>query len=120
MKNWFVTNGVDQAMILIETKSLDTYQNISFGLDVLRTAVFEGAEITVLTQFQHAIRCFLTFILAHGIRVRAITIRQPKMRWKDWFMEWIILIPCHFLDWRGNFFLAKLNRRMRERAAGVI
>lgn len=119
MKTWFLLKGVAPKAILTETTSLDTYQNVAFALDVLRKEGFTGSEITVLTQYQHAIRFLATFFLAHGVRVRTIPIRQPQMRWVDWVVEWAVLIPCHLLDWKGTLFLARLNRQMRQRAAGI-
>lgn len=113
MKEWFVSRGVDPEVILVEGDSLDTYENVRFNASLTRD------QITVLTQYQHAIRFLLTFYLALGVRIKVIPIRQPAMSWKDWFMEWLVLIPYHLIDWKGTLFLARYNRRSRERAAAT-
>ena len=115
MRDWFVENGVSQDWIRTERQSLDTYQNVSLSLQELQDVHIES--ITVVTQYQHALRFLATFFLAHGQRIRVNMIRQPAMSWKDWFMEWLVLVPYHLIDWRGTLWLATWNRQQRRRAA---
>lgn len=120
MEQWFVAQGVEPDCIWTEDQSLDTYENIRLGLRVMNTQLgMEEKDITVLTQYQHAIRFLLTFWLAHRRRIKIIPIRQPAMSWKSWFLEWVVLIPYHFLDRRGTWFLARRNRQARTRAAAI-
>ena len=117
MRDWFVQHGVAEAQVLVEPESLDTYENIALGLEILERAGHLHAQITVLTQYQHALRFVLTFFLAHHRWIQVIPIRQPRQSWTSWFIEWLILIPCHTIDWRGRSFLARWNRKQRRLAA---
>lgn len=116
MRDWFVQQGVPAECILTEARSLDTYQNIAFGIEMLNKTG-KNWNITVLTQYQHALRFWITFLLAHHIRVNTRPIRQPAMHVKDWLVEWLVLIPYHLVDWHGCLWLAVHNRRQRQKAA---
>jgi len=117
MWDWFTKHGVRDNQILVEPGSLDTYQNIDFGLRLLREEGCADAQITVITQYQHALRFAITFFLAHQRRINLIMIRQPAMLWKEWLMEWLVIIPYHLIDWRGTLWLARHNRAQRAAAA---
>ena len=115
MREWFIARGVEDYQIIDERRSLDTYQNAAFLLEEL--AVYEVPEprIMVVTQWQHAIRFWITFRRAHGVRVRLHPIRYP-ISWKTWMMEWF-LIFYHAIDRRGTLALARKNRAARAMAA---
>lgn len=117
MCDYLIDQGVPAHAIVVEDKSLDTFENISLGIRALESLGING-QITVVTQYQHAMRFWITFRLAHGIHVKIIPIRQP-VRFLDWCLEWLVLIPYHLLDWHGKYFLAKKNREQRQRNANM-
>lgn len=117
MRRWFMRMGVPNTLILTESASLDTYQNIEFSLRVLRH-FGDSHSITVVTQYQHALRFMITFLLAHRMFITIRPIRQPAMSWRNWFMEWSLIL-YHAFDWRGTGRLAKKNRHDRQIAASV-
>lgn len=69
MTEWFIEQGVPQECILVEGESRDTYQNTAKSIKLI-DGVFpdKKMQITVITQWQHAIRFWITF-RAYGVRV---------------------------------------------------
>lgn len=119
MSLWFRLKFVPEERMLLEERSVDTYENIANSLGLLRERGLGGAEITVVTQLQHAIRFKITCWRAHGVRIRTIVVRQPEMSWKDWLLEWFVLIPIHILDRSGTGFISRWNKTKRRLAAGL-
>lgn len=118
MRDWFIQNGIHDEYIIVEDESVDTYENISFSLALLRERGLKANdEITVCTQMQHAWRAAITFWRAHGMRVHLEYVRQPTMPWADVLKELLLLVPYHLWDWDGNGTVAANNRMARRRAA---
>lgn len=115
MRDWFVRHGVPYALIFLDVGSVDSYENISFGLQVLRNRGLGGAEITLVTQWQHAARMAYTFRRAHGIAVRTVPLRYP-VGLKTFLIEAAFNL-YHRLDPYGVKRLALKNRQSRRAAA---
>lgn len=110
---WFLERGVPDAALVIEDRSLDTYENAAFGLVALRARLGSVRwDISVMTQWQHAVRFFFTFFLGHGLLVELKPIHQP-ISWRTWFWEWFLLV-YHLIDWRGTLPVARYNRDSRR------
>ncbi len=114
MKKWFTERGVDEKSIIVEPESLHTYDNIRLGLEKLKAAQIENPEITVVTQWQHTIRCWLTFKLGYGINVKRHPLHYPVPS-NVWWREWAF-IAYHALDWKGTGFFAKRMWLRREQS----
>lgn len=115
MGYWFLERGVPDAALVIEDRSLDTYENVAFALRALCARLgCEPYTITVITQWQHALRFFFSFFFGHGRLVELKPIHQP-ISWKTWMWEWVFII-YHLIDWRGTFFIARRNRDSRRQA----
>lgn len=107
MKNWFVEQGVPEGVIIVESQALDTFQNVRFSLKVLP----ENCRITVVSQWQHAIRFWLAF-KAYNVEI----VRYPlhyKMRFQEWLVEWLFIL-YHLLDPKGGGLLARRSREERS------
>jgi hypothetical protein len=109
MKTWLIKHGVSEEVIISEIMSRDTYENISFSLNILGSS--EKIKITVVAHWQHALRFFITFLLAHKRLVRL------KPMWffgglKTFVLEWAFLL-IHLFDIKGQGKLATLNRKKR-------
>jgi len=77
MADWFVDQGVPRNKIMIEGRSRDTYQNVEFTIGVIRDRfLLKKVKITVVTQWQHAIRFWLTF-RSWGIKVALRKLHYP-------------------------------------------
>ena len=110
MQEWFIKQGIPENKILIEDQSLDTYQNVQFTLDLLEIHNLKDAELTVITQWQHARRFARTF-KSHGIKIK----RHPlhyKVGFKTWLMEWMFMF-IHLIDPKGKWLFGKINRKKR-------
>ncbi len=115
MKNWFVAQGVESTRIVTETRSLDTFENIAYSLTELRRLGISHPDITVCTQWQHAVRIRHTFKRAHGIEIQIYTLNfdlPPLEHARQW-----LYIAYHCYDTRGDKWLARTVRRRRGRAA---
>lgn len=117
MADWLVTHGVPQTKILHEDASLDTFENVRFSLDTLHAHGIstDGTNITVVSEFQHALRIYLTFRLGYGLRVHCIPIWYVDSV-HGFCLEFFVLLH-HLLDWRGEGFLARFKRAWRRRMA---
>ena len=71
MADWFISHGVKEKDLIIEDRSLDTFQNVKFAVELLKD--YKNPEITVVTQFHHTFRFWITFFFVYGIRIK----RQP-------------------------------------------
>ncbi len=110
MATELIKRGISSKRIILEENSLDTFQNVEFS--ILKCAeVGINPEITVVTQWQHAIRfwiCFRGYKLK--IYLKPISYRVPIITWlKEWFF-----IIYHVYDRRGVRPLALKNRRERR------
>jgi len=111
MKEWLIKRRVPKAAIIEEAKSLDTFENASLGLHALAMAGIKNPEITVCSQWQHAIRLKMALknldakVNSHGLKypVSAAT----------WFGEWL-MIAYHFFDRKGTGSVARNNREKRK------
>lgn len=115
MKEWFVQRGVEERLILTETESVDTYENIAFSIHILNNRC-DNWSVTVVTQPQHALRFRITFWRAYNVHILLALVDQSTMTWKDWWLEWLVLVPYHIIDKRGTLWLAKYNRSKRRKA----
>ena len=123
---WFVAQGVDPNRIIIEQTSLDTYENITNSLRAMH-AFQNGAlgddyppnwDITVVTQWQHSWRFWISFWELGRLRIKRAPMHYP-MSWLSWVMEFA-MVAYHFYDPRGTGLVARKNREGRRRtAAGV-
>lgn len=108
MKEWLVSHGVPAENTMAEERSRDTYENISYALEMIGG---KASQITVVTHWQHALRFRLTFRLAHKMKVRT----EPMYYWtgfKSFALEWAILL-VHLFDPSGTGRIARWNRKSR-------
>lgn len=77
MRDWLIEQGVPKGRIICESRSLDTYENISMSLDILREIGDQTVKITVVTQWQHAIRFRITFLLGYRMWIRTVSMHYP-------------------------------------------
>lgn len=114
MKKWFIANGVSSSQIIVEDESRDTYQNVEFSLEIIKSPLdftLDSIKITVVTQWQHAIRFWLTF-RAYGIRVNLEKLHYP-MGIVGIAREYI-LIAITALDPKGRIIGALKQRLFRQ------
>ncbi len=110
MAQWFAKQGVSVNTIICECKSLDTYKSVMCTIDQLKIHGLRH-EITVVSQWQHAIRFAITFLLGYGIRIKRAPLHYP-MSLKDSVKEWLFIL-YHLYDRRGTKLLARKNRIAR-------
>ncbi|MDD4607204.1 MAG: YdcF family protein [Patescibacteria group bacterium] len=111
MAQWFEENGVSASDIIIEDQSLDTFENIRLSLQKILD-LESDYEITVVTQQQHAMRMWITFLYGYGLLVGICPVKY-KNSFKNWLREWGYLL-YHLYDRKGTKFLAKKNRDSRR------
>lgn len=112
MKTYFESLGVSSSLIIEENRALDTFQNVAFSLEKLDDEGIRDFQITVVTQWQHAIRFAITFWLGHGLHIQIECVRYP-MSAIYWCCEWLYIF-YHLYDPRGVRYFARLNRRNRK------
>lgn len=118
MKDWLVAMGIREDIILTENKSLDTFENVKYGIEVLQDNNAWPADITVVTQWQHAVRFATTFLLGYKIKIRLCPAHYPistKTALNEYFF-----MAYHLFDPKGNGLLAKHNRALRREAAASL
>lgn len=105
---WLIGNVVASKAILIENKSVDTYENIRFGLQLIPD--IHLADITIVTHWQHALRMKITFWRAYGLKVKVI----PLWYWIGClgFIKELGGLFVHLFDKEG---VSPLSKRIRQR-----
>ncbi|MFH1047067.1 MAG: YdcF family protein [Patescibacteria group bacterium] len=116
MRDYLASRGITEGSIVTEDQSLDTYENISLGMAALKCAG-AGGDITVVTQYQHALRFMITFLRRYGTLIRVHPIRHRTFSWRHWLLEWFVFVPYHLIDRDGNMPFARKNREKRRRDA---
>lgn len=107
MKEWLVERGVPADKVVSESTSRDTYENISGVLRELKGTKID--RLVVITQWQHAMRFWITFRAAHGVKAEIIPLRYP-VGFKRFLMEWVFLL-IHTMDVYGMSTLVMKNKR---------
>jgi hypothetical protein len=110
MKQWLMENSVPGKVIVCEDHSRDTFENISGAL--MLVADDPPPEFTVVTHWQHTLRFWATFRLAHRRKIHLI----PMWHWiglNGFVMEWAFLL-IHIMDPQGTGWIATKNREMRS------
>lgn len=110
MANWLTKYGVLVNNQIIENQSRDTFENVLFTIEKLKEEGIENPEITVVTQWQHAIRFRLCF-KAYGIKIQTHSLHY-SVSLKTWIKEWLF-IAYHIYDRKGTKFFARRNRKNR-------
>lgn len=111
MKQWFVDQKVPASQIIIDDQSRDTYQNVAFSIDAICGRLglpIKATSITVVTQWQHAIRFWLTF-KSYGVNVNLKKLSYP-MGIAGIIREFV-LIAVTALDPRGRV-IGTINQRL--------
>ena len=113
MGRWLVGNGVPADRVIIEGHSLDTFQNVRFGMMALRQRVQQTPiHVTVVSHWQHALRIAVTFWRMYGMHVDMAPL---------WYLGSIKLFCTelaaffvHVFDPDGTSKIARTNRRKRQ------
>lgn len=111
MQDWFVEQGVDPRQIVLETRSLDTYDNIRYSLEELASVRIGEFAITVCTHRIHGRRIKHTFRRAHGVDITVHPVPLP-LRMMERCQQWMYVL-YHWLDPFGNGWLARRTRAKR-------
>lgn len=111
MKEWLREKGISSESIICENRSRDTYENIQGTLSLI--AEDRDPQLTVVTHWQHALRFWVTFRLAFGVKI-CIKPMYYRIGWKNFLLEWPMLF-CHLVDKKGTGFIARSNREKRSR-----
>ena len=92
MKRVLTAKGIDPTRVLVEDRSLNTYQNMEYSAAIIREKGLSEA-VAVVTDGFHQRRCRL-FAQAQGLTPGAVNADTP------WW-----LVPCYW--WREIFALAR-------------
>ncbi|KKR07448.1 MAG: hypothetical protein UT32_C0011G0016 [Parcubacteria group bacterium GW2011_GWC2_39_14] len=109
MRSWLNEQGVHANKILCEELSRDTYENISGVLRLVERD--HDQHFTVVTHWQHALRFWVTFRLAHHRKVKLVPMRY-WIGFKAFCLEWAMLL-VHVFDPKGTGRIATENREKR-------
>ncbi|MDD5217882.1 MAG: YdcF family protein [Candidatus Omnitrophica bacterium] len=115
MRDWLINQGVPEDYILTEDKSVDTFENVNNSVGVLMEADAWPAEITVVTQWQHALRFATTFLYGHGVWIKTFGLHYPVSLTTS--LNECLFIAYHLLDPTGKGRLAARNRESRRQDA---
>lgn len=116
MQQWLMNNGVPEEKIIVESLSLDTYENIRFADMLLKYAGYTPNEIelTIITQWQHACRAAWT-AKSYGYHTNIFP-TEYNLSAKEMLVEYCYM-GIHYIDRKGKglfFILALLNRCWRH------
>jgi uncharacterized SAM-binding protein YcdF (DUF218 family) len=111
MREWLIDQGIPSGKILIESRSLDTFENARFSLEVLEWFRIRDPKITLVTHWQHCARFWVTF-RALGTRVRF----RPVFYWIGWkgFFVEAGGLYVHITDPLGKGPIPVANRNQRR------
>ncbi len=111
MAKYLVKKGISYHQIILEERSLDTFQNVKFSTSKLFLMGIKNPEITVITQWQHAIRFWICF-RAYNLKISLEPINY-QIPITDWLKEWLFIL-YHIYDRKGKKYLALKNREKRR------
>lgn len=115
MRDWFAQKGVSTRLILVERESVDTFENVERSIHLLTKMHLIRPRITVVTQWQHALRFWVTFRFGYGLHVGLAPISYP-LAWHEYIAEAGSLF-YHLIDPRGARACARKRRDERRAAA---
>lgn len=115
MKEWLIKHGVNRNLIIVEGLSVDTFTNTQNSVAIIKLLKMDKCVIVVVTQWQHAIRFWITF-RAYGIKIKLKALFY-HVSFKIFIQECGYII-YHLMHPKGNGKWAKRLReeRIRSRA----
>jgi len=116
MKLYLNSLGVPDCSILTETKSRDIFESIAFTQALIREKKLKNVKITVVTNWQHAIRFWISFLFGYGKLVKIKTLNY-KMSFKENLHESLFFF-VHLFGPKSGGIWGKINRRKRKSAGG--
>lgn len=115
LREWFLSKGVSEDRMITEGRSVDTFENIQFGLLALINRIgeglAEGARYYAVSEKHHVRRICWTMLWRYGVEATPIPHNVP-LRGVAALKEWFYLL-IHMLPW-VFWFLAEKNRRSRR------
>lgn len=111
MKKYLRAHGIPSRAIIVEDRSVDTYENCAFALRILKKTHRKIESITIVSQWQHTLRLQVTFFLAHAHPVRGVYLPS----WPS--PAEAVRLLYHLFDWRGTGSVARVNKQDRRNAA---
>lgn len=111
-----IAAGVDPCCTLVETESVDTYDNIRYSLDVIRQNGIHNFALTVCTHPIHGRRIRYTANVLHGVDVRiepvGLRLTFGELMWQE------LCVAYHYWDthgtgWYRRHILEKRSRMVR-------
>ncbi len=118
MEHWLVDHGVSEKVIVRDLQSVDTFENILFGMQALaRHGHGDPSLITVtlVTEPLHAARFVHSFKAMYGSGIRVSPVRY-QLSCLEHIKE-ALFMCIHMLDPRGKGGVARYNRLRRRKAA---
>lgn len=113
MKEWLINHGIDESKIIVEKHSLDSFENVKFGLKELERCGIKNPKITVVSQWQHALRFKICFYLGYNFKVKLYPMRY-QISLKEFIQEFLGIIYCLY-DPTGHKSIAKKIREKRRK-----
>ena len=109
MKQWLIKKGISKDRILSENRSLETYTNVHYSLQLLQRKNIKIKSFTVVSVWSHIIR--IKIILWRNYKLKAISAPVwHNLKLLEWILEPIWLINS-LVDKSGNGLLRKSVRR---------
>ncbi len=115
MADWLVEHGIRRVAIITEDRSVDTFENVNFGIAALQRVGIEKPTISVCSHALHAVRTCIS-LDAHEIATDTNRCANYSISWKILLME-IGFVLYHWLDPLGKGWLARRNCAKRRQVA---
>lgn len=120
MKQWLMAHGIHEENILVEDKSLDTYQNVQFSVDIISREMkkypnYPSCEekVMVVSDTSHLAR--IKMVIEGYVSLLLLENSEYKMSLSEKLVE-KILFAITFFDRDGKGYLAELNRYWRDQS----
>ncbi len=120
MKKYLLEKGVKEDVILIEDRSLDTYENVQFSVEIInremkKFPLYPSCEekVVVVSDAAHLKR--LKLVIEGRVSLLFLEDSGYKMSLMDKLAE-AIFFAITFFDRDGDGFFAKINRYWRDQS----
>jgi vancomycin permeability regulator SanA len=110
MRRWFVCEGVPEHCLLVEGDSVDSCENVEFGLRLLQSRGIEADEFIIVSQWQHALRLLLSLKWGWGVSAKTrIVPLFPRIGLRGFLVE-VVFLAYHAYDPCGRLSVIQKRR----------
>lgn len=99
MKDYLITKGISSERLILEERSTNTLENLTYSLDIIKDNKDKDYDVIVVTNKYHIFRAkFLAKRI--GLEVRGLPAKTPpSVVIQSYLREYLAILKSWFFDW---------------------